>query len=176
MGFVIQDDALAPRKELILVYDGPNPVSIYPQVDPMMRTIFEAKGTHMFEPVFKWDASGDPRSFYIKVQVKKGIDRFTKFEVNVLLWGTQPADKTKTGNVKIIISGFVNTDFPASKLFEKYLYTPFFYLYNIGYYNKIRRQYVQWVRDGIYKLESQIRQKFNMPQSENQFRLTEEAQ
>lgn len=178
MAFVIQDDVLAPRHELIIEFAGPNPLSIYPQLDQMMRLIFESKGTHMYEPTFKWDGTEDPRSFYIKMHVKRKLDNFTGFQVNVLLWGKQSSDKTRMGNTKIVISGRIETTFPTDNIFQKAFMTPFFYLYSIAYYNKIRRQHIQWVRDNIYKLESQIRDRLNIPQSETSFSegLAEEAQ
>lgn len=166
MAFIIQDNVLTPRHELIMEYGGPNPIQIYPQIDTMMRLIFESKGTHMYEPDFRWDTTEDPRPFFIKIYTQRPLDNYTKFQVSVLLWGKQYADKTKGSTTKIVISGRLTTSFPTDNIFQKIFMTPFFYLYSIAYYNDIRRSYIKWVRDGIYKLESQIRDRLNMPQSE----------
>lgn len=175
--YIIQDDVLAPRHELIIEYTGPNPFGIYPQIDPLMRLIFEAKGTHMFEPKFQWDTTEDPRPFFIQTYVQKAFDRFTKFKVAITLQGKQPTDKTKSGKMTLVISGRLFTEFNTDNPVTKIFFTPFFYLYSIAYYNKIRRQYIQWVRDNIYKLENQIRDRLNIPQSETKFseELAQEA-
>ena len=169
MAYIIQDNVLAPRHELIMEYTIQNPLQIYPQVDTMMRLIFESKGTHMYEPDFRWDTTEDPRGFFIKVYTERGLDQFTRFKVEVLLWGKQPADKTKSGSVKIVINGRIVTRFPTDNIFQKVFMQPFFYFYSKAYYNKIRRQHLKWVRDGIMKLESQIRDRLNIPQAETKF-------
>lgn len=163
MVYVIRDDALAPKGAKIIDFSGPNPIKAYKASNWLLRRIFEAKGTNMYEPTFQWDFSEDPRSFLVIVFVKRDFDKFTGLKVQIKIQGKQPSDPNKPGNAKIELSGFIETKYPTESLFAKLFFFPFLYLYHIAIYNKTRRQYIEYLRRGIDELENELREILKIP-------------
>lgn len=163
MPYIIQDDVLAPRESIIIDYSGPNPLSAYYALDQLLRLIFEFKGSHLFEPDFRWDITEDPRPFFIRFYAERGFDKFTRVRIDFKLLGKQPTDPTKSGSLRIEIKGFVRTEYKLATIFHKIFILPFIYLYHIAYYNRIRRGYIEWLRRRIERLENELRELLKIP-------------
>jgi len=162
MAYIIEDDILAPKGAIIIEYRGPNPFAIYPRVADLLMTIFEAKGLHIYEDDFRWDITGDPRSFFIKIHLDKGLDKFTKGVVAVRLQGKQPTDPRKPGSVEILLAGKIATEYPIKTVFQKIAIKPFVWLYHNLIYDNIRRRYLKIYKAGMERLEAEIRSTFNL--------------
>lgn len=162
MPYVIEDDILAPKGVIVIEYRGPDPFAIYPRIPGLLMTIFEAKGLHIFEDDFRWDITADPRPFFIKTRLNKGLDKFTRGVVSVRLQGKQPTDPKKPGSVEILIGGKITTRYPIDTVFQKIVIKPFVWLYHTLIYDNIRRKYIQTYKAGIERLEAEIRSTFNL--------------
>lgn len=162
MAYVIEDDILAPKGAIVIEYRGSNPFAIYPRVADLLMTIFEAKGLHIFEDDFRWDVTSDPRPFFIRIHLDKGLDKFTRGIVSVRLQGKQPTDPKKSGSVEILIGGRITTSYPIETIFQKIVIKPFVWLYHSLIYDNIRRKYIQIYKAGIERLEAEIRATFNL--------------
>ena len=163
MAYLLRDEILAPRNAIVIEYSGPNPFSVFGKIDQLFKTIFEAKGTNMFEDDFRWDVSADPNPFFFKYAVKRRLDKWTGFEVKTKVQGAQPKDKTKSGWVKIEISGTLQTEVPIQNQLVRAIWMPFFYAYMVAYYAKVRRRYIQSLNRGIESLEAELRTFFKIP-------------
>jgi len=157
MALQFRDDILAPKENIFINYSGPNPLQIYKEIDPLSRLIFQVKGTNMFVPVFKWDIVKDPRPFFIYVSVRKPFDKSTKMQVDIIIRGHQPSDKSKSGNISIMIGGFNMTTYHSEAL------KPFIFLYHVAYYNNQRRRYLVTAKRNIERLEQEIRSRLKIP-------------
>lgn len=162
MAYVIEDDILAPKGVILIEYRGPNPFAIYPKLRDFLMTIFEAKGLHIYEDDFRWDITGDPRSFFIKTRLEKGLDKFTKGTVSLQLQGKQPIDPRKSGSVEMRVGGKITTEYPIKTVFQKIVIKPFVWLYHNLIYDNIRRRYIKIYKAGIERLEAEIRSTFNL--------------
>lgn len=162
MAFVIEDDILAPREDIEIKYNGPNPFAIYEKIPKLLQTIFKARGVHYYEDEFRWDVTGDPRVFHIKMHLDKGIDRRTRGVVRIKLDGDQPVDPKKPGAIKIKIKGKIITSFPIETIFQRIFIKPFIWLYFHLIYINIRRKYIEIYKKGVEELESEIRATFGL--------------
>jgi hypothetical protein len=163
MTYVIRDDVLAPQGRIVLSYAGPNPFGkAYRTITYLFRTIFHAKGTHIFEPVFKWDYTGDPRKFENTQEVRMGLDKLTSFVFSVRFYGAQPANPEASGSCTFEIRCRIETVYKTNKLQEKFL-LPFLYFYHITYYNKVRRRYIVSLQRQVEQFVNALRQTLQIP-------------
>jgi len=162
MAFAIFSDILAPKGAIFIEYNGPNPFAVYKIVDPLLRRLFEGKGTHMYEPQFRWDTSEDPNPFYFIVYFERALDKFTRFRVQVKGQGQQPIDATKNGSVRLEISGYVTTEIKSATFKDKMMY-PFVVAYMYSFYNGVRRRYIEMLRRRIGDLEKELRDFLKIP-------------
>lgn len=165
MPLILRDDILAPRGAIVISYKGPNPFSVYKVIDRLFRHIFEAKGTNMNEPDFRWDTDADPNPFFFRYFVGRRFDKWTGFTVQTKVQGAQPRDPSKEnqGWMNIEISGSITTEVPIKNRFVRAIYQPFFYAYMVAYYAKVRRRYLEWLRRGVETLEAEIRNFLKIP-------------
>jgi len=164
MDFSIKDDLLAPKGIKVLEFKGPNPFGFYKEIPNIMQLMFEVKGKDTFETDFRWDITSDPRPFFIKTHIQKKFDGFTGIIVALKIQGKQPSDPTKNGDVRIEISGTIETKYPANTVFQKIFLRPFIYLYYYTFYNKVRMQYFAYANRRIERLEDELRASFNLIQ------------
>jgi hypothetical protein len=162
---VIRDEIPAPREYIQLDYKGPNPMAVYHRMDQLLKTIWEVKGTNMFEPDFRWDMTADPRPFFIHLFVDKGMDKLTNFRVDIKMQGSQPTDPTKDGVLRIEIHGWIETKFDGflGNPINKILFPLFFFPYMVGYYQPRRRRYLEWHKRRIDRLVDEIRTTLKIP-------------
>lgn len=162
---VIRDEIPAPREFIQIEYRGPNPLKVYHALNQLLRTLWEIKGTQMFEPDFRWDITTDPRPFFIQVFAERKMpqDKYTDWRVDIKMQGSQPTDPTKDGVLRIEIHGWIETKFPTDNPFNKILFPIFFWPYHVAFYAKQRRRYLEWHRRRIDKLVDEIRTMLNIP-------------
>jgi len=164
--FVIEDDVLAPKGKIVVEYRGPNPFAFYSKISGLLQSIFQARGVHYFEDEFRWDTVNDPRQFLLRMHLDKPIDRFTHGQVHLKIIGEQPVDPKKTGAMFVEIGSNILTGFPAETPFERLIIVPFLWLYNMTFYNKVRRRYIQVYKAGVEKFEGELRAMFGIPMRE----------
>ena len=171
MALRIVDDALAPKGAVVYEYYGPNPFSIYFGLSGILQSIFHVRGKDIFEDQFRWDTTGDPRQFFLRFHMNKGMDKFTEGNVNIKVYGMQPINsESKEGKLLIEISGDLETSFfskdaPMTAL-QKIILEPFVWIYCHLWYYKIRRQYLHFLQDGVEQLEAEFRKKLGLEMHE----------
>ncbi len=172
----IRDEIPKNRDEIVIEYKGPNPIKIYKNLTNMCKRIWEVKGTQMYEPDFRWDTTSDPHAFFFQIYVQKGMDKFTKYRVDIKMKGSQPNDPKNNGELKIEIHGFIETDF-SSFLGDKFgtpeqklkagvmniIWPMMYYPFMKGYYNPLRRRYFIYHRRRIERLANEMRAMLNIP-------------
>ncbi|MEM7821295.1 MAG: hypothetical protein QXX38_00535 [Candidatus Aenigmatarchaeota archaeon] len=162
MAYIFEDDILAPKRDLVIEYRGPNPFAIYRSIPDLLMRIFQARGVHIFEDDFRWDITDDPRPFFVRFHLDKGLDKWTRAYVWVRLQGRQPSDPSKQGSNEILIGGTIVTRYPVDTVWQKIFIKPFIWLYHHLIYNNIRRRYIQIYKAGIERLEAEIRSAYNL--------------
>ncbi len=162
MAFVITNDILAPRGNIIIEYNGPDPFSVYKQLDPKMRVLFEGVGSNIFEPDFRWDTSENPHSFFFIVYIERRLDKYTKFRVQVRGQGLQPTDTTKNGSIRLEISGNITTEIKSTTFKDRVAY-PLILAYMYSFYNSVRRKYLEMLRGRVEEFEKEIREFLKIP-------------
>jgi hypothetical protein len=160
MPWRLVDNVLAPREEIVLNYSGPNPFSVYYVLRRCFDVIVKVQSKDVFEDLFKWDITSDPRSFFVKFRVRKGYDNFTKGFIFIELDGEQPSDPSKNGKVSIRIRSTLETEWKIDG-FKRILF-PIVYLYHLSFYNARRRRYLDELKSFIYRIEEEIRNNFNI--------------
>jgi len=164
MAFLIEDDILAPKGAILIEYKGLNPFSIYGKIRDMILTVFHARGVDYFEDDFRWDTTGEPINFFVRIHVDKKVDKWTRGYVYLRVQGSQPRDPLKPGWIQIEVSGKVSTAYPTETMFQKAIFYPFLYPYHYLMYNNIRRRYIRIYKEWIEHLEMEIRSTFNLMQ------------
>lgn len=163
-GFVISDEVLAPKANIVIEYFGENPFRIYPRISTLMQNIFKARGESVYEDDFRWDITGDPRQFFFLFRCERGIDGRTRYVIILKAFGRQPADpKDKNGKMLVEIKGYVVTRYPIKKRYQRAIFWPFIYFYHWAFYNKIRRRYIEFTKERIEELETELRKILELP-------------
>lgn len=145
ISWVLEDDCLAPQTTVRVDYNGPSPFTrIYPKLKDTCRGVFEVETKDYWEKDFRWDNSSDPREFFVKVFVKKGIDNWTTGYAEIILHGWEPVDPTKDGRLTITIGGKIRTGMPENTILQRMgLYKTIRRLYFKTFYRDVRRGYLK---------------------------------
>lgn len=156
----MEDDCLAPETPMTIYYKGPNPFKVYGKISELMKKIWEIDAVAYWERQFRYNPDEDPRGFYVNSYVVKGLDRFSKVIIEVILQGKQPSDPNKEGWVEIKIGGVIKTSFGGSTVLED-IKNPFigflYWFYNKVYYAKYRRFLLDfWCRQKLNELKVAI--------------------
>jgi len=165
-GFVYEDDVLAPKGAEVIEYYGPNPFAIYPKLKGLLQVIFHARGQHVFETQFRWDITSDPRQFFVLMHLERGLDNFTRLFVHLRIFGGQPTDPSKNGRLMVEISGRILTQYPAGTVWQKIIVGPFIWAYHHLIYNNVRRRYIRIGKEGIERLQKEIRSTLSLMERE----------
>ena len=159
-----EDDCLAPRRRLKVEYTGPNPFKVYLTLKPKLRRIFQVETVGIWERDFRWDTTSDPRSFYIRVYVDKGLDQFSRMFVEITMQGEQPSDPNKSGKLTIYIGGRIRTNYELQTIFQRSpVYKAIRWLYHMIFYNKVRRTYIRLCTEMIERLWKELREELGIP-------------
>lgn len=160
----IEEDCLAPYPQIIISYKGPNPFLVYKGARDIIRGILEIGAADYWERDFRWDISGEPRSFFVRIYAKKGMDARTYAMFEVIFQGNQPTDPKKEGDVTIKIGARLITEYPQETPFQK---TPFYRnlvkIYRFLWYERVRKGYLKLCQDFAYRLEEKFRELLKIP-------------
>jgi hypothetical protein len=163
--WILEDDCLAPSAKLTINYAGPNPFIVCQRIRDTLRTVWEVRSKDFWERDFRWDNSSDPRSFYMRACVNKGIDARTKLFVEVVMQGEQPSDPTKNGKITVSVNARMITEYEFDTAFKQLpIYKGFIWIYNKFFYYDVRRR---WLKrkcgDKLMTTWRAIRSILNMP-------------
>jgi len=163
--WILEDDCLAPSGKLTVNYGGPNPFVICQKIRETLRVVWEIEAKDYWERDFRWDNSADPRTFFMRACVNKGIDARSKMFIEVVMQGKQFADPTKRGEVTVTITGRLRTEYELNSAFKRLpIYRGFLWIYNKFFYYEVRRSWLK--KKCADKLESTwkaVRSILNMP-------------
>lgn len=157
----IVDDILAPSEVITMNFRGQYPFKVVTMVPMMLRDVMKISGVDIFERDIRWDFNVDPRDFYGYWVGRRSEDRWTTTYVLVIIQGAQ-ASKDKTGWVNIRIKGTVQTRYEYSNFLQK----SFWWFYNLMFYYKQRRQYIEWSKDNVYKMREILTKALGIPREE----------
>ena len=129
----IQDDCLAPRGRLQLFYTGKDPFNVATDIEDVFKPYFRISTSKRNEQQFKWDVAGQNQEFTILYWVKKEFSKYTGMKVDIRFQGYQDKE-TKKGHCRVEIISKLEHNFP-----ENWFAKGFFFLYNLFFYDKIRR-------------------------------------
>jgi hypothetical protein len=152
------DDLFAPSDAIVINYSGSNPFRVAQIIKPLMEKIVQVESKDTFERVFKWDITEDPRSFYDFWHCVKEEDKWTGVLIKVTIQGKQHS-QTKKGNVRIEITGFLQTRFDYNNIFQQIFWT----FYNKTFYYKRRRQYLERGKEYIFAIRDEIFREMKIP-------------
>ena len=159
---LIEDDCLAPDTPIKIHYKGPNPFRAYSKTITFLRKIWEIEAKDYWERQFRYNPDEDPRGFYVTAYVNKGLDRFTRIIVEVVMQGAQPSDPTKEGWIEIKIGGVLKTEYGGNTIFEdiRNPITRFLYwLYDKVYYQDRRKYYLkEWCYKRLHELKERYQE------------------
>jgi hypothetical protein len=157
--WILEDDCLAPTAKMQIKYTGPNPMKLFKSVRPMLERIFDVSGKDIWERDYRWDTTAEPRSFFIRLYVKKGLDQRSDLLIEIIFQGEQPSDPTKEGNMTVTINGRLTTKFEINLP----IYKTMWWFYNKIFYNKVRRGYLKLCNDWLDRTWREFRTFLNMP-------------
>jgi len=162
--WTFEDDCLAPAGRIKIEYRGKNPFGMVQKSKAILQRIFEVESKDYWERDFRWDITGDPRSFFVRTYVNKGIDARSGILAEVVFQGNQPADPNKDGSLVIYIGAKLKTEF---NLVTKFQQLPFYRglirFYNFIFYNKIRRGYLVICNEWLARVNREFRANLNLP-------------
>lgn len=163
--YTITDDVLAPDDKIRIDFNGANPFRIYGMLPKLLQTVFHGRGKNVFEYKFKWDVTGDPREFYFVVHYEDmKFDKFTRYEMTFTTIGKQPSDpNSPDGMFYMELKGKIITEYKFKSLAEKAIAMTFIWLYHRLIYSKVRRRYMQILKERIYQVADAIRKEFGIP-------------
>ncbi len=142
--WILEDDCLAPDRELKIEFKGPNPFRLYGALPGFLRAIFDVRGVDVWEREFRWDNTSDPRGFFFRFIVRKRYDMWTMYWPEIIVQGNQPSDPNKDGDAVIMIRGKIQSKSPENTIFQRSgLYKSFRWIYFKSLYNNIRRNYLE---------------------------------
>jgi len=159
----LEDDCLAPRAALDITFQGKNPFLVYKNAKEILRKIFEVEMIDYWERDFRWDVSSDPREFFVRIYVNKGVDARTKILAEVVMQGAQPSDLNKDGKVRILINAKLITKFELNSVIQKSpIYKGMLWLYTKIFYGNVRRGYFRLCEDYLIRIQNDFKDVLNM--------------
>ncbi|MEM5781738.1 MAG: hypothetical protein QXD43_00900 [Candidatus Aenigmatarchaeota archaeon] len=162
--WIFEDDCLSPERTIFIEYSGPDPFKACRALRGMLERIFEVEAIDLWERDFRWDTSSDPRGFYMRMYVSKGIDARTRMMIEVIMEGSQPSDPKKTGKLKISISGRLRTQYDLKSFLQKLpIYKFFVWLYHKLFYEDVKRSYIHLCNKLIDQLNYELRELLKLP-------------
>ena len=156
----IIDGVFAPYERIVLNFKGYEPVKVCGMIRSTFESILQVETKDMFERLFKWDITDDPRSFYNFWTVNKELDKWSTFVVKVVIQGEQHT-KTKMGKIRIEFYGYIETEYNYANFLQRALWL----LYNRIFYYKERRMYIERGKEWLFKLRERIMSAIKMPKA-----------
>ena len=148
---LIIDDLLTPQEFILLKFRGKNPYAPCTMIPNLLRDVLKVTGQDVFEVDMRWDIMDDDRDFYGIWWGKRREDKWTTTRVKITAQGEQNV-KDKTGDITIMIKGYLETRYEYSNFIQK----SFWWFFNYMFYYKQRRRYLDFSKDNIYTLREKI--------------------
>ena len=152
----VEDDCLVPYGKFTIKYKGSNPFQAVQKTKKILRKIFEVEAKDYWERDFRYNPDEDPRGFFLRAYVKKGLDSFSSVIAEVIIQGKQPSDPNKEGWVEIKIGGVLKSSYGGSTIFQDInnpIAKAFYWFYDKYFYQKQRRFYLDfWCRQKLVDL------------------------
>jgi hypothetical protein len=172
----LEQDCLVPFGTLRINFKGPNPFRAVQKTPDFLRELWEVEKKDYWERQFRYNPDEDPRGFYLNAYVDKGLDRFSKVIIEVIVQGVQPSDPTKEGWVKISIGGVLKTGFGGPTIFEDInnpLARAFYWFYDRYFHQKQRKKYLDfWCRQKIEEMKRKYQELLNItPTDEKRLKI-----
>lgn len=162
--WVLEDDCLAPRPQLKIEYIGPNPFGIYRKTEDLLKKIWQVGSVDYWERDFRWDVARDPREFFARVCVNRGMDFRSKIFVEVSMQGTQFIDSNKNGKLTILIGAKLQSEFELKSAFQRSpIYKGLLLIYNKIFYRNVRSGYLKICQDFLDKTNREFRANLSVP-------------
>ena len=162
--YIMQDDCFAPYGKMELKFKGPDPFGLYRKCTALCMEIFELEEKDVWERDFRWDNTGDPRSFFVRIMCNKGFDLESKARIEIVFQGKQPSDNTKDGVITIGFYARVQSEFDLNTFFRKMpIYMGLLRLRNFLFYNSVRRGYLKICREQTQRLMQAYRELVKAP-------------
>ena len=155
---LIIDDILAPSDRLKVNYKGPNPVVILDMVPGMIKDIMKIPGKDLLETDIRNDITDG--SFYGVWMGKRTEDNWSTTFLRVIVQGAQ--NKEGLGNFWIEMKGTVETKYNFSNFIQR----GFWWFYNLSFYYKQRRNYLEAAKDDIFDMKAFVIDKFKIGQED----------
>jgi hypothetical protein len=151
--WILEDDCLLPGRYVRIIYNGPNPFSIYQSNFSILQRAIEIDASDYWERDFRWDISSDPRSFYVRIIVEKKMDARSVIYFEIIMQGNQPSDPSKNGSLTINVGAKLKTEYKLDTPFQQSpFYKSLLWLYNFLFYFRIRRDYIRMCNDWVSKI------------------------
>ena len=162
--WTFEDDCLVPQGRIKIEYRGKNPFAMVQKSKAILQRIFEVEAKDYWERDFRWDISGDPRSFFVRTYVNKGIDFRSTVMAEIVFQGNQPSDSNKDGSLVIFIGARLKTEFVLTRKYQKMpFYRGLLRIYNFAFYNKVRRKYLVLCNEWLDRVNREFRLALNLP-------------
>lgn len=153
----ILDNCLAPERDLVLKYKGPNPWNIVKKIAGAQRPYFHVSATNAGWTRLNWDKSGENIDFFSLWWVKKPVSEYTHMRFDIKVQGSENKS-TKEGHFTYQVTSNMFTTFSGWGLFLK----PIWYLYSYMYYDKVRRSALERCREYAIGFSNEIKEYFGM--------------
>ncbi|HIG97642.1 MAG TPA: hypothetical protein HA230_04850 [Candidatus Aenigmarchaeota archaeon] len=157
----IIDDLIAPADRIKIKYTGTEPVVIMGMAPDMIKNIMKIPSKDLLETDIRWDVSSDPNEFYGVWMGKRKEDNWSTVYLRVIVQGFQHS-KEKTGWFVVEIKGTLETKYEFSNFIQR----GFWWTYNLAFYYKQRRNYLEMGKDNIYEMRDFILNKFKINKAE----------
>lgn len=144
----IIDDIMAPKDVVVVRFQGRNPVASALMVPGLLRDVMKISAKDIQETDVRWDAvSPDKREFYGRWSGKRQEDRWTRTLIKILIQGAQDP-KERLGWARVELKGNITTTYEYSNFIQRM----FWWFYNLMFYYKQRRAYMEEARDNIFEM------------------------
>ncbi len=157
----IIDDIMAPSESIRINFKGEYPFKVVPMIPTLLRDVMKITGVDIYERDVRWDFSVEPKPFYGYWIGRRREDRWSLAFVIVIVQGEQ-SSKDKTGWVNILIKGTLQTNYEYTNFIQK----SFWWFYNLMFYFKQRRNYIDYAKDDVYKMRDILTRTLGVPREE----------
>ena len=155
--FIIKDDCLAPERFIYLDYSGPDPFAVAKKIGSMLAGFFHVSSSGICEYDFRWDRSGDPRGFFVRWWIKKGMSNWTTAWYYIQVQGNVHSE-TNEGQFTMEVSAELQTKIGFRNPFFRAIWSMYSYLF----YNKVRRSYIRICSDLSHGLRDELKDHYNL--------------
>jgi len=113
----IQDDLLRPKTSAEIGYEGPKVERFYKEMPRILLTSFRAGEHELQEKSVNWASGG--KKFSAEWELFKELDKYSFIAVRLRLKGGKRDDGT--GKVKVIVEGWLRTEYPQDTIWQRSL-------------------------------------------------------